>query len=46
MMKNTPPRKQTEAHGPRNLCLECRLFILNQCRWIPGEYCKITKSRT
>ena len=40
--KSTPP----QVHfGAPNQCLNCRLYIQHQCRWNPGDYCKITKSR-
>lgn len=29
----------------KNLCLECRLYRDGKCRWTPGEYCKITRSK-
>lgn len=32
------------AGGP-NLCLKCRLFIDGLCRWTPGDYCKVTRSK-
>lgn len=44
-MKTEMRNDKTTAHAGPNLCLKCWLYKDGKCRWEPGDYCKITRSR-